>query len=271
MQAAVTVENLIKSYGHRTVLNGVSFQAEKGEIFALLGANGAGKTTALECAEGLKKYDSGLIAVNGKTGIQLQSSALPAHIKPLEAVRLFEKWKKAAPDPGLIKSLGIYEFKKRQYSRLSEGQKRRLHLALALIGDPGIIFLDEPTAGLDAQGRLALHDIIRQLKARGKAVIMASHDLTEVETLCDRIAILKDGKTAFCGTVQQLAEKMKKIHIVNIKTEAGSRTVETDSIADTLLPLLSQLKQKGVKILDIKTNRGTLEEHFIKMVREEEE
>lgn len=140
MSSAIQVRGLKKSYGSHIVLKGLDFQIEQGEIFALLGVNGAGKTTALECIEGLRKYDSGMVAVNGKKGIQLQSSSLPAHIKPMEAAKLFAKWNKVKMDDSMLDAFGIKEMEKKQYIQLSTGQKRRLHLALALISNPDIIF-----------------------------------------------------------------------------------------------------------------------------------
>ncbi len=265
MSNAIEVSGLTKSYGSHVVLKEISFQIAAGEIFALLGANGAGKTTALECIEGLKKYDSGTVTVNGTAGIQLQSSSLPAHIKPMEAVRLFAGWNKVKTDNALIHSLGLREIEKKQYAQLSTGQKRRLHLALALIGDPDIIFLDEPTAGLDVEGRLSLHDNIRKLKSSGKTVVLASHDMAEVETLCDRIAILSGGKIVFCGTPSELTCKIGKKYFIHIKTELGSDTLEADNIENALLSLLGEMKQNGIKVLDIKVDRGTLEQHFMEM------
>ena len=129
MNTAIQVRALKKSYGTTTILKGLDFEIAKGEIFALLGVNGAGKTTTLECIEGLKKYDSGAITVNGKTGIQLQSSSLPAHIRPMEAVRLFAKWNNSKVNDAVLAALEIPEFAKKQYLQLSTGQKRRLHLA----------------------------------------------------------------------------------------------------------------------------------------------
>lgn len=155
MNEAIKIKNLKKSYGTHVVLNGLDFCVQQGEIFALLGVNGAGKTTSLECIEGLRKYDSGTIAITGKVGIQLQSSSLPGHIKPLEAVKLFAKWNKASLDCAMLDVLGIHDFARKQYYQLSTGQKRRLHLALALTRNPDILFLDEPTAGLDVEGRLS--------------------------------------------------------------------------------------------------------------------
>ena len=165
---AINVNELRKNYGTCEVLKGIEFKVKKGEIFALLGINGAGKTTTLEIIEGLRKYDSGTITVNGKIGIQLQSSSLPAHIKAIEAIKLFAKWNKEKIDYEMLKKLGIKEIEKKQYFELSTGQKRRLNLALALVGNPDIIFLDEPTAGLDVEGRLSLHEQIKCLKSEGK-------------------------------------------------------------------------------------------------------
>ena len=247
MKSAIQVCALKKSYDGHMVLKGLNLQIEKGEIFALLGINGAGKTTALECMEGLRKYDSGTISVNGKTGIQLQSASLPAHIKPLEAIKLFSKWNRTTADEPMLDALGIREIKSKQYCQLSTGQKRRLHLMLALTGNPDIVFLDEPTAGLDVSGRLELHKQIRNLRSLGKTIILASHDMAEVETLCDRIAILNEGLIVFCGT------------------PAGDRTLKTDNITDTLLSILGELKQKGIKVTDIKVDRGTLEQHFLEI------
>ncbi len=265
MGNAIEIKDLKKSYGSHMVLKGISFEIKQGEIFALLGINGAGKTTSLECMEGLKKYDSGTVTVNGTMGIQLQSSSLPAHIKPMEAVRLFAKWNGVKADGALADSLGLWEIEGRQYGQMSVGQKRRLHLALALVSNPDIIFLDEPTAGLDVEGRLALHDLIRGLKAQGKTVVLASHDMAEVEALCDRIVVLNDGSIAFCGTVSELADQIGRKYLIHIKTERGSETLEADNIENVLLSLLGELKREGIRVLDIKVDRGTLEQHFLEM------
>ncbi len=267
MKYAIQVDRLKKSYGDHPVLKGLNFNVIKGEIFALLGVNGAGKTTALECIECLRKYDSGSIMVNGRMGIQLQSASLPAHIKPMEAVRLFAKWNKTKIDHSMLAALGINELTKKQYIELSTGQKRRLHLALALISDPDIVFLDEPTAGLDVEGRISLHDKIRKLKAQGKTIILASHDMAEVESLCDRIAILNDGNIVFLGTVAELTAKIGKRYTLHIKTEQGDESFESDNIGDTMLTLLEDFKQRGIAVLDIKIDRGTLEQHFIDIAR----
>ena len=228
MNRAIQVRGLKKSYDSNIVLGGLDLDIKKGEAFALLGVNGSGKTTALECIEGLRKYDSGTITVNGEMGIQLQSSSLPAHIKPMEAVRLFSKWNRAKIDCTMLNALGMKEIEKKQYIQLSTGQKRRLHLALALIGDPDIIFLDEPTAGLVTLGRVSLHELIRKLKSQGKTIVLASHDMAEVESLCDRIAILNNGNIGFCGTAAELTDKIGKKYFIHIKTQQGNSSFETD-------------------------------------------
>jgi ABC-2 type transport system ATP-binding protein len=285
MSIAISVEDLVKSYGDNTVIKGISFSVNEGEIFALLGVNGAGKTTTLECIEGLRKYESGSIKVNGTMGVQLQSSSLPSNIKPREALRLFSKWNNSSLDEELLKSFNIPDIEKKQYHELSTGQKRRLHLALALISDPDIIFLDEPTAGLDVEGRVSLHDEIRKLKKSGKTIIMASHDMAEVESLCDRIAILKDGKIAFIGTANELTREFGQYSMIHIKTlnpidvnELENSVYEgmdkdyavfmAENIEDALLELMGLIKQSSNKVVDIKVEKATLEERFIDIARE---
>ena len=200
-------------------------------------------------------------------GIQLQSASLPKYIKALEAVKLFAKWNNTPLDKAMLDALGIYELAKKPYYQLSTGQKRRLHLALALTRNPDILFLDEPTAGLDVEGQISLHEQIRQLKAIGKTIILASHDMAEVENLCDRIAILSGGKIAFIGTVEQLAETIGKHYNITIQTENGTEKYESENIGNSLLSLLMQYKEKGETITDIKIDRGSLEQHFIKIAK----
>ena len=248
MTDALRVRNLTKRYGERTVLKGVDLTVRRGEIYALLGANGAGKTTALECIEGLRPRDGGEIAVNGRVGIQLQSASLQAYIRPTEA-------------------LGIYGFAKKQYADLSVGQKRRLHLALALVGDPEILFLDEPTAGLDVEGRRSLHALIKDLRAQGKTMVLASHDMAEVEELCDRIAILKDGAIVFEGTIGELTAAVGRRYTVYITTAAGRFRFDTEDLAATVSEKLAEYRRAGTEILDIRTDRGTLEEHFMSIAK----
>lgn len=267
MTDAILVDGLQKSYGSHEVLKGISFTVRRGEIFALLGVNGAGKTTTLECVEGLRNYSGGSVTVNGRMGIQLQSSSLPAYIKPMEAVKLFAKWNRAEIDTEMLAGLGINGLAKKRYMELSTGQKRRLHLALALVGDPDIVFLDEPTAGLDVEGRAALHAQLRALRARGKTLILASHDMAEVEQLCDRIAILNGGRIAFQGTVEELTEQVGRRYTISIKAADGEHSCETDDVGASLLALLEECRARGAAVLDVKVDRGTLEQHFIDLAR----
>ncbi len=271
MNNVIEIKELKKNYGTTEVLKGINLTVQKGEIMALLGVNGAGKTTTLECVEGLRAYDSGNITINGKIGIQLQSSSLQGYIKPMEAVKLFAKWNKTTPDYEMLKSLKIPELSKKKYKDLSTGQKRRLHLALALIGNPDIIFLDEPTAGLDVEGRVSLHEQIRALKSQGKTIILASHDMAEVEELCDRIAVLRDGNISFVGTVDEFTAIGGNKHIIRIKTCDEQKEYETDNITETLLTILTDYQQKGITVSEIQTDRVSLEHHFIDVLRGEQQ
>ena len=268
MDNAIEVIGLRKSYGDRQVLKGLDLTIPKGVIFSLLGVNGAGKTTALECIEGLRKYDSGQVRLFGKSGIQLQSAALPEYIRPMEAVRLFSIWNNCAPDRAALEALGIDQLGKTTYRHLSVGQKRRLHLALALTGDPDVIFLDEPTAGLDVEARAALHKLIFRLREAGKTIVLASHDMAEVEALSNLIAILHEGHIIFLGTVRQLEDKLGRLYNVKVITASGTLETKTGDISGTLLSILSSCKKQGQPVLDVRVDRGTLEEHFVELTKE---
>ena len=284
MNSKVKVSNLQKKYNNNTVLKGISFDVDDGTIFALLGTNGAGKTTTLECMEGILKHSSDQIYINGKIGVQLQSSSLPEGIKAIEALKLFAMWNSTIVDIGLIDRLGLTGILKKQYKEMSTGQKRRLHLALAMTGDPDIIFLDEPTAGLDVEGRVALHEEIKRLKNHGKTIIIASHDMAEVESLCDKLAILKDGEIAFLGTVDELKSNVKNIY--TIKLNLSSQIIldecltccykgkiqdyyifESNEVGDGLLELLTIIKNQNIDLYDIKIEHSSLEECFIDIAR----
>ncbi|CEO08038.1 ABC transporter ATP-binding protein [Paraclostridium sordellii] len=284
MNSKVKVSNLQKKYNNNTVLKGISFDVDDSTIFALLGTNGAGKTTTLECMEGILKHSSDQIYINGKIGVQLQSSSLPEGIKAIEALKLFAMWNSTIVDIGLIDRLGLTGILKKQYKEMSTGQKRRLHLALAMTGDPDVIFLDEPTAGLDVEGRVALHEEIKRLKNHGKTIIIASHDMAEVESLCDKLAILKDGEIAFLGTVDELKSNVKNIY--TIKLNLSSQIIldecltccykgkiqdyyifESNEVGDGLLELLTIIKNQNIDVYDIKIEHSSLEECFIDIAR----
>lgn len=284
---ALQVNQLTKSYGNNRVVKDVSFEVKQGEIFGLLGTNGAGKTTTLECIEGIRKYDNGTIILNGQIGVQLQSSSLPSRITAMEAIHWFSKWNKTAVNQHILHNLGIEEFKNNKYKELSTGQKRRLHLVLSLIGNPDIVILDEPTAGLDVEGRLSLHHEIRRLRAEGTTILLTSHDMAEVESLCDRIAILKGGQIVFIGTPHDLALRIDESSTVLIQTspsfdhqhiESGHfkgmkqqySVYSVENIGDALLELITVAKQQHKLILDIKIERDTLEQSFLHIAKEAE-
>lgn len=286
MEYAILVEDLVKRYGSNTVIKGISFAVPRGEIFALLGTNGAGKTTTLECIEGLRQYDSGNIKVNGRFGVQLQSTSLPGNILASEAYQLFYKWKKEPVRYDLFNAFELAQLKGRQYRELSTGQKRRLHLALALIGSPDIVFLDEPTAGLDVEGRSALHDQIRRLRGEGRTIIMASHDMAEVESLCQQIAILKDGKIAAKGSPAELTSYIGARRRILVKTERplvgpdGPVPTETEQgysvfiasdLGSSLLQILEACQRTANPVLDIRIEHATLEQTFLSIARDNSE
>ena len=254
MSYAIEITDLKKKYGNHEVLKGINFCVEHGEVFGILGINGAGKTTILECIEGFRKYHSGNIKISGNIGIQLQSASLPAYMKVSEVIQLFSKWKRAEIDNSLLMALGVTDLQKKLYTELSAGQKRRLHLALALIGKPDILFLDEPTTELDVD-------------QNGTTIILSSHDMAEVEALCTRIAILNNGVISFIGTTDELASKVGKKYNIKIVSELGENEYSAVNVADTLLSILEEYKQKNIDIFDIKVNRGTLEQHFINLSR----
>lgn len=285
MTTAIEVRNLTKSYGKTEVLHGVSFTICKGEIFALLGVNGAGKTTALECMEGLRRYEQGEIEIQGGIGIQLQSSSLPKNMKGMEALRFFSKWKRVTPNKETLCAVGADTLLNKQYGDMSTGQKRRLHLALSMLGDPDILFLDEPTAGLDVEGRAALHNELRRLKKLGKTIVLASHDMSEVEQLCDRAAILKDGKIETIGAPMDLVHNFQGsfllqmrfssppdfqalMHCKCIKEARGYWTFETDNLAGALEETAILARQQGIAIRDVRVEQESLEERFLAIAKE---
>jgi ABC-2 type transport system ATP-binding protein len=262
------VENLCKSYNKKEVLRGVSFSIEQGETFALLGVNGAGKTTTIEIIENMRRADSGEVKVNGIIGIQLQSTSLPETITSSEAMRLFCAWRKAPYRGDLLERFGMAEeYLNKTYSSLSTGRKRRLHLALALCHSPGILILDEPTAGLDVEGRHALHEEIRKLKAEGVSILMATHDMSEAETLCDRIAILRGGVIAKCGSPLELTASSDIQSKITVKTRQSAeyQTYSASNITDFLSEYLQKVKAANDEITDLRFERADIEDIFLEV------
>ena len=215
--SAIEVSGLKKSYGAREVLHGVGFRVEAGEVFALLGPNGAGKTTTVEILEGYRDRDEGAVQVLGtdparsgsefraRIGIVLQSSAVYPLLSVREILELFAGYYERARDVGdVIELVGLGEKREARVRTLSGGQLRRLDLALALIGDPELIFLDEPTTGFDPAARRQAWETIRDLRALGKSILLTTHYMEEAQTLADRLAILRDGRIVATGSPREL-------------------------------------------------------------------
>jgi len=241
------VENLVKRYGDVEAVRGVSFQVEEGEVFGLLGPNGAGKTSTIEVLEGLRLRDGGNVSVCGfdpqknpddlkhEIGAALQSTSLPDKIRVSEALGLFASFyrRRRKPDE-LLKRFGLEEKRNAFYSTLSGGQKQRLALAMALVNDPKVLFLDEPTAGLDPQVRREIYDIIEELKREKKTIVLTTHYIEEAERLCDRVAIIDHGKVIVEGTPRSLRPVVRdEIYriggeaLANVFRHANASAVET--------------------------------------------
>lgn len=291
----IEVRGVTKRYGNKEVLKKVSFEIEENEIFALLGPNGAGKTTMLECMEGLRGYDEGEIKLmglspeevvkQGLAGVQLQSSSLPDNISAKDAINLFCIWNGISPRYDLLEVFGLKEIDRKQYKTMSTGQKRKLHLALALAHNPKILFLDEPTAGLDVEARIALHDEIRKLKQKGVTIVLASHDMAEVEALCDRVGILVDGSIRKIGTPSEIVLEVKQEIIIKVKVDKkldeipfrhvqlreesnGYLHYNTNDPLLGLMELLQYIKDNNYKLMDLSIDKPTLEERFITIAKE---
>ena len=220
MTAVIEVTGLTKRYGGEAVVDDISFHVDKGEIFGILGPNGAGKTTAVECLEGLRKRDSGQVRILGldprtdayrlhqRIGVQLQETQLPEKLKVREALELYASF---YPNPAdwreLLTRWGLTEKANTSFAKLSGGQKQRLFIALALVGNPEVVFLDELTAGLDPGARRATWDLISKVRAQGVTVVLVSHFMDEVEELCNRVAILERGRIAALDTPAGLVDR----------------------------------------------------------------
>ena len=219
--AIIEVKNLVKKYGSFTAVNGVSFSVEKGETFGILGPNGAGKTTTLEMIEGLRKPTSGTIVLDNKDvaketdavksviGVQLQASTFFENLNLIELLEVFAAMYGVVAKPmELLKEVELTDKAKNQVKQLSGGQKQRFSIAVGLVNDPKVLFLDEPTTGLDPQARRHLWDLVRAIKAKGTTVVITTHYMDEAEILCDRVAIMDAGKIIELSTPQKLITKL---------------------------------------------------------------
>lgn len=294
---AIAVEGFRKAYGDEVAVDGIDFGVERGEVFGLLGPNGAGKTSTLECLEGLRKPTSGSLDIMGVDpsrdvrklrnliGVQLQVSGLPADMRVEEAMRFFCAYHGVMPRYDLLNRLGLAEKRNSKYAGLSVGQQRRLALALAIAHHPPVLFLDEPTAGLDVESRAELHALIRELQSEGITVLLATHDMAEAEKMADRLAILLRGKLVATGTPRELTATGAGLTKVSIRSEQSllcmeeiafpavhQRSVKEDYAiyfstdpGPTVSAMLDYLKDNHDRLIDLRVERPSLEERFLEI------
>ena len=293
----IEVAGLRKHYGSLVAVDDVSFEVQDGEIFGLIGPNGAGKTTTMECVEGVRTPDSGRITVLGlnpfsdvyalqqRVGVQLQEAQLQKRIKVREAVALWASLYKTKVDTGrLLGQLGLQEKRDAWFMTLSGGQKQRLFIALALINDPELVFLDELTTGLDPQARRAIWELIRGIRARGKTIFLTTHLMEEAERLCDRVAIIDHGRivdinspaalirrhcpqrTVILTTDDDSADgKLGAIPGVEVsRGENGMLTVRGDG-TELMTSVIQCLAEHRIRVTDVQTVVPTLEDVFLKL------
>jgi ABC-2 type transport system ATP-binding protein len=293
---AVRVADLYKRYGDVKAVDGVSFEVAHGEVFGLLGPNGAGKTTTVEMLEGLRSPDSGLLEVLGidvarnpdalkeRVGVTLQTAELYPKLTVVEVLDLFRSfYKRSLPTEQLIEFLDLAERRNAQTRQLSGGQRQRLAVALALVNDPDVIFLDEPTTGLDPAARRSLWDLVQKLQAQGKTILLTTHYMEEAEVLCDRLAIMDHGRILAMGTVKQLvADRFKDrsvrfdridaltddqltglAGVESIKHDDGETVLYTRDVPATIGGVLGLTEALGVEPANLAIRRPTLEDLFL--------
>lgn len=301
MRQRVIVRDLQKRYGAVQAVAGVGFTVGEGEIFGLLGPNGAGKTTSVECLIGLRDADAGELTICGldarrqsadvkqTIGVALQSSALPDKITPREALRMFGAFYRAsAPADELLTRFDLNEKADAKYDTLSGGQRQRLALALAFVNRPQVVFLDEPTTGLDPQARRELHEAIRRMKQEGCTVMLTTHYLEEAHALCDRVAIIDRGRIVATGAPHELiaqagghhtvslvgsrplpAERVARLPDVSDVACEGARVrFQTETPTATLGALTRLLEELQVEVLDLQVRKGSLEDVFLRLTEE---
>ncbi len=302
----VSVRELTKRYGRFTAVNGVSFEIRRGEIFGLLGPNGAGKTTTLEIIEGIRASDSGEVVVDGlnvrrnrravqqRIGVQLQATALFPELTVNETLRLFGAfYPHALPADELLREVALEDKARAFPQNLSGGQRQRLALALALVNDPTVVFLDEPTTGLDPQSRHMLWETVLRLRERGKTIVLTTHFMDEAQTLCDRIAILDHGAiiamdtpagligrlgasaaiecelrpaTGADANTAGLLDAIRALPAITDAREGAEHTVMyTENVEQTLVALFQLASQRGLAVDQLQTHAPTLEDVFLKL------
>jgi ABC-2 type transport system ATP-binding protein len=280
---AIAVSDLRKSYGQREVLHGLSFTVETGEVFALLGPNGAGKTTTVEILEGYRRRTSGDVRVLGedperggrafkaRIGIVLQSSDVYHLLSVREIVDLFAGYyPHPLPAGEVIELVGLGEKREARVRTLSGGQLRRLDLALALVGDPELVFLDEPTTGFDPAARRQAWDTIRDLRSLGKSILLTTHYMEEAQRLADRVAILRGGEIVGTGSPQDLLSGHASVEI-RYRQNGSEVVLATEQPTRVLHELTAQALADGVELEGLEVHRRSLEDVYLELTREETE
>ncbi len=301
MDTVIEVQSLRKVYGATIAVDDVSFQVAAGEIFGLLGPNGAGKTTTVECLQGLRRADGGQVRVLGldpwkeraslrrRIGSQLQESALPDRLKVWEALDLFATTPLSRAKHGqLLEQWGLADKRNTSFASLSGGQRQRLFVALALVNQPQIVFLDEMTTGLDPAARRITWDLIEQIRERGTTVVLVSHFMDEVERLCQRVAVVNHGRIVALDTPARLVEQranqtrvlftwsgeplswLEVVPHVHSVRQQGSQ-IEVEGEGPVFQHVAAALLQRGIEPDDLRVERPTLEEVFLQMVGKQEE
>lgn len=297
-EPVIRVEQLRKSYGPVEALRGVSFAVQEGEVFGLLGPNGAGKTTTVEILEGMRTADAGRVQVCGldprqggtaflrQIGAVLQHTSLPDKLRVAEAVELFASFYDSRRDlRALLERLGLAEKQRAFYAELSGGQKQRLALALALVHEPRLVFLDEPTAGLDPQVRREIYDIVEELRSEGKTILLTTHYIEEAERLCDRVAIIDYGRLIALGTPHELKQRsanttriavrlaqpiedglLRRLDgVVDCHRMEGGWVLHSERPPQTIVALVKQLEASGNELQSLEISTPSLEDVFIEL------
>ena len=296
---AILVRALKKSYGDVEAVKGIDFEIQPGEVFGLLGPNGAGKTTTVEILEGLRPRSAGEVSVLGfdpdrqrqqlkdRIGVCLQATNLPEKIRVREAMQVFSAFYTRNVDVNsLLRRLQLDEKAEAFYGTLSGGQKQRLALALALINDPALLFLDEPTTGLDPQVRAEIHSLLEQLKSEKRTILLTTHYIEEAERLCDRVAIVDQGRIIAMGTPRELQQKSRVASTIvvtcstpipqqlpawpesagtSLDSTGQTLTVVSRRPATTLVELIKWIDQTGLELVDVHLTKPTLEDVFIEL------
>ncbi|HEY7976430.1 MAG TPA: ABC transporter ATP-binding protein [Ktedonobacterales bacterium] len=295
---AIVVENLRKTYGATKAVDGISFEVRHGEVFGMLGPNGAGKSTTIEIIEGLRTADAGMVTVLGlrqpheataiksRIGIQLQTTSLYPRLSVTEILDLFHKFypnRETLSTETLISLVDLAEKKDTRSKQLSGGQKQRLSVALALVNNPDIVFLDEPTTGMDPQARRQLWDVVLDLKRQGKTILMTTHYMEEAEQICDRVAIVDHGHIIEIGSPAELVQRHFSEIAISFDApdgadhyqtlagvshavgEDGKVTVYSSDAPRTMTALLDRESANGAALHGLNVHSATLEDVFLKL------